>query len=167
MLRRLTREQNAPVALTALMALLELYFDPGLTDMVHASEHGFHSEILQCLSVFFPALTQLDSGLMEAAIERCFMRSIYGVHPTPPSFHLDVDQRRKVGALVVPFQDAATYWLEMLSHDLAYVDIDVSSIYLYRYVYICVSLYRYLYIGISFSLIELVTVSFTEIHDHH
>ncbi|OQR85643.1 condensin complex subunit 3 [Achlya hypogyna] len=77
-----------------LQQLLELYFHPFLKQMVHAAEHGFCSETLQMLSVFYPAV---DCALVHDACHHVLSRALYGVSH-------------------VPFTEAAAYLLALLEH---------------------------------------------------
>ncbi|OQS03964.1 condensin complex subunit 3 [Thraustotheca clavata] len=83
--------------LEKLQSLLELYFHPFLKKMVHSNRHGFCSETLQVLSVFYPTFARKNCQLIQDACHHVLSRALYGVSS-------------------VPFEEAAAYLLQLLSH---------------------------------------------------
>ncbi|KAF0698925.1 Aste57867_10489 [Aphanomyces stellatus] len=66
-----------------LRAMMELYFHPILQQMIHSNDHGFCSETLQLLSVFYPAMANLQFDLMIETIRTIFSNSVYGLSSIP------------------------------------------------------------------------------------
>ncbi|RHY25944.1 hypothetical protein DYB32_007997 [Aphanomyces invadans] len=66
-----------------LQAMMELYFHPILRQMVHSNDHGFCSETLQLLSVFYPALANLQFDLLIVTIRSVLCSIVYGTSKIP------------------------------------------------------------------------------------
>ncbi|KAH9119792.1 hypothetical protein LEN26_011431 [Aphanomyces euteiches] len=79
-----------------LEAMMELYFHPILQQMIHSNDHGFCSETLQLLSVFYPALANLQFDLMISTIRTLLSNIVYSLSK-------------------IPLEEAALYFLNVFS----------------------------------------------------